>query len=69
MRTVIPALVSLFILSSLPGTPGLATPTASGAQARLEGPAASLARGDDDDKDDEDDDDDDDDDEEFRAIG
>ncbi|HEX8823186.1 MAG TPA: hypothetical protein VF794_24870 [Archangium sp.] len=68
MRTVLSALLALFVLSGLLGTPGLTISASSGAQARLD--ASSLARGDDDDKDDdEEDDDDDDDDEEFRSIG
>jgi hypothetical protein len=68
MRTVLAALVSLFVLSGLPDTPALAASAASGTW--LEGHAASPTRVDDDeDDDDKDDDDDDDDDEEFRAIG
>jgi hypothetical protein len=67
MRTVLAALVSLFVLS---GTSALAAPTASGALPQVDGHATARSSVDgDDDEDDDEDDDDDDDDEEFRAIG
>jgi hypothetical protein len=67
MRTVLAALVSLFVLSGLLGTPALAA--SSGAQVSLESHATASTHVDDDKDDDDEDDDDDDDDEEFRAVG
>ena len=68
MRTVLAALVSLFVLSGLLATPALAA--SSGAQVSLESHATASTHVDDDkDDDDDEEDDDDDDDEEFRAVG
>jgi hypothetical protein len=67
MRTVLSALVSLFVLSGLLGTPTLAA--SSGAQVSLESHANTSTHVDDDKDDDDEEDDDDDDDEEFRAVG